>query len=187
VCRDDAHVAHGDIITWCLSVEYFEYEARNCEGPCESQSFDPNIRLKLGEKIVMENPSSGKSALGLEPNVAAGLCYAANLVCYLGLVMSIIVVVTDKTNKLARFHAFQSIFLAVLGIVLGIVYFIGASVGVFIDQAIGFPLISLVLVLVLAVIGLVLLVGVIIACIKAFQGQIFKLPVIGGFADKFSG
>ena len=30
--------------------------------------------------------NSGKSALGLDANVAAGLCYVANLVCYLGLV-----------------------------------------------------------------------------------------------------
>lgn len=134
----------------------------------------------------MENPSSGKSALGLEPNVAAGLCYAANFVCYLGLVLSIIVVVTDKVNKLARFHAFQSIFLGVLGIVLGIVYFIAAAVGFGIDALIGFPIFTILLPLILLLIALVLLVGVIIACIKAFQGQIFKLPVIGGFADKYS-
>ncbi len=57
----------------------------------------------------MEN--SGKSALGLDANVVAGLCYVANLVCYLGIVLSIIVLVTDKVNKLARFHAMQSLLL----------------------------------------------------------------------------
>ncbi len=55
----------------------------------------------------MEN--SGKSALGLEPNVAAGLCYLP--ICAVNLIISIIVIASDKTNKLPRFHAFQSLLL----------------------------------------------------------------------------
>ena len=64
----------------------------------------------------MEN--SGKSALGLDANVAAGLCYVANFVCYLGIVMAIIVLVTDKVNKLARFHAAQSLLLIAANLVI---------------------------------------------------------------------
>ena len=56
------------------------------------------------------------SALGLDPNVAAGLAYIP--ICAVGLIMSIIIIVTDKTNKLARFHAFQSLLLAATWIVL---------------------------------------------------------------------
>src|SRR6187431_2285919 len=55
----------------------------------------------------MEN--SGKSALGLDTNVAAGLAYLP--ICFVGLIMSIIIIATDKTNKLARFAAFQSLLL----------------------------------------------------------------------------
>lgn len=135
----------------------------------------------------MENMSPGKSALGLDANIVAGLCYVGNFVCALGLILSIITVVTDKTNKLARFHAFQSIFLSVFGCVLGIAYFIAGLVGGIIDHAIGFPLVSILLMLVIALIGLVLLIGIIFAAIKGFQGQIFKLPVIGKFADQYSG
>ena len=134
----------------------------------------------------MQNMSSGKSALGLDANVVAGLCYVGNLVCALGLILSIITIVTDKTNKLARFHAFQSLFLSALGFVLGIAYWIMAVVGLLLDNALGFPLFSLVFTLVIVVVWLVLLVGVIIAAVKAFQGQIFKLPVIGNFADQYS-
>ena len=36
-------------------------------------------------------------------------------------------------------------------------------------------------------IALLLLVGIIIAAIKGFQGQIYKLPVVGKFADQYSG
>ena len=42
----------------------------------------------------MEN--SGKSALGLDANVAAGLAYIP--VCGINLIMSIIILVTDKTE-----------------------------------------------------------------------------------------
>ena len=60
---------------------------------------------------------NGKTALGLDVNIGAMLCYVANIIpCVvpLGLVYSIIVVVQDKTNKLARFHAFQIYFLSPL-------------------------------------------------------------------------
>jgi uncharacterized membrane protein len=46
--------------------------------------------------------------------------------------------------------------------------------------------VNLVLGLVAAVVGIGLLVGVIICLVKAFQGQYFKLPVIGNLAEKYS-
>lgn len=134
----------------------------------------------------MQNMSSGKSALGLDANIVAGLCYVANFVCYLGVVLSIIVLVTDKSNKLARFHAAQSLLLIPFGIVLGIVYVIGFGVSAAIDSALGFPLFMILVWLIMMVVGLGLLVMMIIAAVKGFQGQIYKLPIIGGFADNFS-
>ena len=130
--------------------------------------------------------SGGKSALGLDANVVAGLCYVANLVCYLGVVLSIIVLVTDKTNKLARFHAAQSLLMIPLGIVLGIVYGVGFGISAAIDSALGFPLFMILVWLIMVVIGIGLLVMTVIAAIKGFQGQIYKLPIIGNFADNFS-
>ena len=134
----------------------------------------------------MQNMSGGKTALGLDANVGAGLCYVLNLVCYLGVVYSIIVLVTDKENKLARFHAVQSLLLLGLGIVLSIVLYVGMIVGVFVDAAIGLPLVSGIFMLLLLIVSIALLVFVILAAVKAFQGQIYKIPVIGNFADKFS-
>jgi len=135
----------------------------------------------------MQNMSPGKSALGLDANVVAGLCYVAMFACYLGLVLSIITIVTDKTNKLARFHAFQAIFLHIAGFVVWVGIMIAIFVGSAIDFAIGFPVVTSLLSLVFGVIGLAVLIGVILAAIKAFQGEIFELPVIGKFADQFSG
>jgi len=135
----------------------------------------------------MQNMSSDKSSLGLDANIVAGLCYVGNLVCALGLILSIITVVTEKTNKLARFHAFQSILISATGIILSIVYWICAFIAILIDNAIGFPLFSLVLGGLILLIVLGLFIGIVFAAIKAFQGQIFKLPILGKFADQFSG
>ena len=134
----------------------------------------------------MQNMPSDKSALGLDANVVAGLCYVGNLVCALGLILSIITIVTDKTNKLARFHAFQSLFLSALGFVLGILYWILAVVALLLDNALGFPIFWILLTLVIVVVWIVLVIGIVVAAIKAFQGQIYQLPVIGKFADQYS-
>jgi|ERR1035437_874561 uncharacterized membrane protein len=126
----------------------------------------------------MEN--SGKSALGLDANVAAGLAYIP--VCFVGLIVSIIIVATDKTNKLARFSAFQSIMLHVLFIIGYIV-----AVGIIFAGAAGnSSIISLFGSLVWFVIIIGCLIAFIFCLIKAFMGQIVKLPIIGGMADGWS-
>jgi uncharacterized membrane protein len=132
---------------------------------------------------------NGKTALGLDANIGAMLCYVANFIpCFvpLGLVYSIIVIVQDKTNKLARFHAFQSIFLAIASIPLMIIYFVGFGIAFAIDTALGFPIFIFIVWLIVVLLGLAIFIGVIYSAIKAFQGEIFKLPVIGNFADQYS-
>lgn len=129
----------------------------------------------------MDN-NGGKTALGLDANVGAMLCYVGNLVCALGLIYSIIVIVTDKTNKLARFHAFQSVLLSATGLVIGIAVQILAGIA----AAANSGMLAMLIGLVMLVFGLVMLVAVIFTAVKAFQGQIFKLPIIGNLADKWS-
>lgn len=137
----------------------------------------------------MQNNPSGKSVFDMDANLVAMLCYIANFVCYLGLILSIITLVQDKTNKLARFHAWQSILLLITPLVLVVLLVIFAFIGVVIDAAIGIPIfsiISMLLYLLLLLFGLAAFVGMIIAAIKAYNGELFKLPIIGGLADKYS-
>jgi len=133
----------------------------------------------------MQNMSGGKTALGLDANVGAGLCYVANVVCYLGIVYSIIVLVTDKTNKLARFHAAQSLLLAAAMLIICIPGYFIAGVFMVMNSTVT-HLLGMLVWLVVALVGLAAFVFWIIAAIKAFQGQIYKIPVLGGFADNFS-
>lgn len=129
--------------------------------------------------------SAGKTALGLDNNIGAMLCYLGNLVCLLGLIYSIIVLVTDKTNKLPRFHAMQSILLLVANLVIGIPLYVVIVVLALMGTTITSLLATLIW-LVLMVVGLAIFVFFIISAIKAYGGELYKVPVIGNFADKFS-
>jgi uncharacterized membrane protein len=127
----------------------------------------------------MQNMSGGKTALGLDTNVGALLTYLP--VCGISLIYSIIVLVTEKENRLMRFHAFQSLLL----------------LGVLIVGCVGITIISVVLAFVSSTLSMLfgllmwlVLLGVIGAmvfmCIKAYQGEKFKLPVVGDMADKWA-
>lgn len=131
----------------------------------------------------MENP--GKSSLGLDANVVAGLCYVANFVCYLGVVLAIITLVSDKVNKLARFHAAQSLALIAANLIIVLPgYFIAIALGLMNSTITS--LLAVIVWLIIAVIGIALFVFMIISAIKAFQGEVYKVPFIGEFADKWS-
>jgi uncharacterized membrane protein len=128
------------------------------------------------------NPSpTSTTALGLEQKVGALLCYV-NICLPIGLVYSLIVVLTDKTNKLPRFHAFQSLLLtaAMLVVVVGLVIF--QTVLVILKLGILATLVSLGQL----VIGLGCLALTILCAVKAYSGECFKLPLLGDFAEKWA-
>lgn len=134
----------------------------------------------------MNNPP-GKSAFGLDANVAAGLAYLPVFFCHL--IVSIAILATDKTNKLARFHAVQSLLLSGASVVLTILFFICYFIAIMIMVVSQTSALAILVFLVFAVFGLLmvgLFIGLIIAMIKGFQGQIFRLPIIGNLADKWS-
>jgi uncharacterized membrane protein len=127
--------------------------------------------------------NNGKTALGLDSNVGALICYLGNFVCMAGLIYSIIVLVTDKTNKLSRFHAMQSIILLVAYIV-GIMAV--AIVGGTIVAVSGSSILGMLVLLLYGAVILAFLGGMVYSAIQGFQGNVFKLPVIGELADKWS-
>lgn len=128
----------------------------------------------------MQNMSGGKTALGLDVNVGALLCYLP--VCLISLIYSIIVIVTEKENKFMRFHAFQSLLLTVLYIVVMVVVSIfGGVIAAVVSETLGalFSLLSFVVVI-------AFLAAMIYGCIKGYQGQKFKFPIVGDMAEKWA-
>ena len=110
----------------------------------------------------MAENNLGTTSLGMKPNLAALLSYLV------GIVTGIIFYLLEKENKFVRFHAMQSIMtfgaFFVLNIVLSLI------------PAVGGPLLPL--------LGIVQLIVWIILMVKAYQGEHFKLPVIGDMAEK---
>ena len=127
----------------------------------------------------------GKTQLGLDSNLGAALCYLANFLCCLGLVLAIVFLVTEKENRFVKFHAVQSLFLVGLeiaaGIILEILTLILRLALSIVDMGWIAGLLTWGLGGILFFIFLILLV---VGGIKAYGGQWYKLPIIGELAWK---
>jgi uncharacterized membrane protein len=122
----------------------------------------------------METKDLGKTSTGMQANVAGLLSYV------LGWITGLILFLIEKENKFVRFHAMQSIIvfgaLFILQIVIGVFMAMLAMMGLGVIH----PLFSLIR-------GLLFLVGFILwilLMVKAYQGEMFKVPVIGDMAEK---
>lgn len=134
----------------------------------------------------MQNPppvQTTKSSTGLDENIAALLSYI------FGWISGLIFFLIEKDSRLVRFHAMQSILFNVLfgvlafvlWIVLFILFMILSQVSDALTAIVGILSMLLWLLLIVGV-----LIGWVLCLVKAFQGQYFKLPIIGNFAEKFS-
>ena len=132
------------------------------------------------------SPASSAGGSGLDPKAAAALSY----IWIVGLIFFFI----EKENRFVRFHAMQSILFGIantvimgLLVVVGIILTAVLSVG---GALVGGPLGVIVHLLVWVVwlifwlIALLFVVGLVFAAVKAYQGQMFKLPIIGNMAEK---
>ena len=123
-----------------------------------------NLNFKKGATVPEETPQSG-----LSDSAASGLAYIT-------IIPAIIFLVVPPYNQkpLIRFHCWQSIFLCIAWIVCAIALTILRMmpfIGWFV-----WPLHLLV--------DLGLFILWVIVLIKAFNGERFKIPVIGDFAEK---
>jgi uncharacterized membrane protein len=128
------------------------------------------------------SPEGKTKVLGLSYSVAGLLCYLP--ICCINLIASIIWLVSEpKENKVLRFHALQSLLLIGLWIVVYVIFMI-LGVGVaFTPDAVGAAGGGLLFIVQLLV-WLIFLILVILGMVKAYQGQIWKIPIIGEIADK---
>ena len=126
--------------------------------------------------------SGGKTALGLDNNVGSLICYL-NICVPAGFIYSIIVLVTDKVNKLPRFHAMQSLLWSALTIVVVVALQVVLMILAVATQSAGITTVLGLLVWA-AIIGLIAF-GI-FAGYKGYQGDAFRLPIVGDMADKWS-
>lgn len=130
-------------------------------------------------------PASSSPLGGMDPKLAAAISYIW--------IVGVIFFILEKDNKFIRFHALQSILFGVANsivlILLGILAFVltlvfgigGAMVGGGMESLVSL-LVGLIWLL-FWLIGLLMFAGLIFAAVKAYQGQKFKLPIIGNIAE----
>lgn len=103
-----------------------------------------------------------KTSTGLNENVAGLLCYV------LLWISGLIFILLERENKFVRFHALQSIIvfgiLMVSSVLIGWIPFIGWLFG--------------------ALISILTLVLWIVLMVKAYQGEMYKLPWAGDLAER---
>ncbi len=128
-------------------------------------------------------PGGKTSFMNLDSNLGAMLCYILNFVCCLGLVLSIIFLVTEKENRFVKFHAIQSLFLAGLQILVGILVGILGLILTLALNAFDLSWMAWILILGLRFILLIIFLALwLMGGLKAYSGQWYKLPIIGEFA-----
>ncbi|AEP11727.1 putative membrane protein [Chloracidobacterium thermophilum B] len=116
--------------------------------------------------------------LGLQPNVAGLLAYAP---CCIGLILSIIFIAVEKSNRFVKFHAWQGLFFHLIVAVIGILNSILGTVLVQISGVLSLLSTLFGLVIFLASLG-----ASIFLMVKAYGNEMTKLPLLGDLAEKQS-
>jgi uncharacterized membrane protein len=102
------------------------------------------------------------TSVGLEENIEGALCYL------LGWLTGIIFYLLEKNNEFVQFHARQSILtflpLSILAFIISWIPFLGWIIG--------------------GLIWLLTLILWLVLMIKAYQGDKFKLPIVGDIAER---
>jgi|YelNatPaOPRAMG01_1025707.scaffolds.fasta_scaffold03589_21 uncharacterized membrane protein len=104
-----------------------------------------------------------KTSLDLEENIEGALCYV------LGWISGIILFLLEKESKFVRFHALQSI-ITFLGLTIASIFF---SIIPFFGWVIS------------SLIGLLGFALWIVLMIKAYQGEMYTLPIAGDIAKQY--
>lgn len=112
--------------------------------------------------MAEEQPSSSGDTSGIDPKLAALLCYLISVIG--GIIFYMI-----SKDKFVRFHALQSIFLGIVFVVLDSIFWFVPFLWFF-----------------AWIIPLAFLALSVIMMIKAYNNEKYKLPIIGDIAEKNS-
>jgi uncharacterized membrane protein len=120
-------------------------------------------------RVATVPPTTTAAAGGLTDNVAGMLAYFTIIPAILFLVME-----PYNKSRFVRFHSFQCLFFAVAWTVLWIA----------LNIIVHIPILGWLTILIWPLVGLAGLIIWIILVLKANQGQMYKLPMIGDMAEK---
>ena len=121
--------------------------------------------------------SSGGTATAPATTTTGGMAdNIAGMLAYVTIIPAIVFLVMEPYNKnrFIRFHSFQNIFFHVAWIIL----WVGLTILTMV------PILNFAGLIIWPVVGLAGFIVWLVLLLKAYQGQMFKLPVIGDMAEK---
>jgi uncharacterized membrane protein/ribosomal protein S27E len=141
----------------------------------DSAVFCSNCGKSITQPAGAAAPAGGFAAAAPPPPMAVGTMPNENVmggIAYLTFIPAVIFLLIEphKYNRFVRFHSWQCIWLCIARLVVGIALFWTPFLGIG-----AFILRSFV--------GLIFFIAWLIAIVNAFQGKLFKLPVIGDLAE----
>ena len=146
--------------------------------PTQQQGYGYNNQYGAPPNAPLTPPPGGgpndKTALGMDAKIASALGYPIGLI-------AIIMIIIEKGNRFARFHALQSLLLHVAWVVIFIVVGVVFGIMTAISSTLGLIGIAVYPLLMLAYFG-----SLLFCAYKAYQGEMFKLPVVGDMAENFA-
>lgn len=124
---------------------------------------------------------TGKSALGLDGNVAAALGYPIGIIAIICLVM-------EKENRFVKFHALQSILYHVAAAIVFVAIVMVLAILMIVLSMISHTLAALssLLWLLYLLVVIAYIIGLIYTAVKAYNGENYMLPVVGNLAEKWT-
>src|SRR5262245_56296559 len=125
------------------------------------------------------SPSGGQSSLGMAPNLAAMLCYFP--LCCIGIIMSVVAAAIEKQSRFVRFHAFQSLLVHGVLIVVVIAMQIFSVVLSMVSSLLGLLFSAL-----FGLLGLGVIAAMVFMMIMAYNNEDYALPSIGEMARKWA-
>lgn len=125
--------------------------------------------INMDENTTKTTEDKKVTALGIDENLEGALAY------FFGLLTGILFLILEKDNKFIKFHAVQSIVVSVAAMVILTVV---GTILIFI------PIIGWILDILLYLGTLILW---LLLMFKAYQKEIFKLPIAGDIAAKQAG
>jgi uncharacterized membrane protein len=142
----------------------------------ESMAFCSGCGAQIADGTTMCAACSSRAPASVQSTTGGLTDNVAGMLAYVTIVPAIIFLVMEPYNKskFVRFHAFQSIFFCVAWTVIWIALSIVGMI----------PVLGWATLLIWPLVGLGGLIIWIILLLKANQGQMFKLPVIGDLAEK---
>lgn len=122
-----------------------------------------------------------KSAIGLDGNVTALIGYPIGIV-------ALILIFIEKDNKFVRFHALQSVLWSVgVTVIIVVVAIIGTILTLVlssVSSTLG-GIVGILTTLIYLGLFLALIAGLAYGAFKSYGGEMTKLPIVGGLAEKW--